>query len=267
MAMKVKKKDESKAPSDDELVGEVEDSEEDGDVKVVVPESGYKLKKGNWAEENPQAVIGLIVGIAVAILGVYYGFQYMESQKVAKSAEMTPAFKTYNMMVKGSLEYEELSKMPNIDPPEETLESEEARWTKIYETSNATLASAGDAEIAQTARLTKAAAAYRLGKFDEAISTYQEALKAAKDPVAKAPIYQGLATAQAAGGKVEEALKSYDELAGLNDKFKKSTQYPRAVLLESSGKKDEAKKIYHDILESDPMHPQKSDIERRLATL
>ena len=269
MAIKVKKKDQSRDSDGIEEADGVDGAEvdEDGPVNVFVPESGYKLKKGNWAEENPQALVGIVVALVLAVLGAYYGMEYVEAQNVKRSAELTPAFNAYNKFVKGSAQLEAIEANPNLEAPKDTLESEEARWTTIYDSASATLKSGGETEIADAARVTKAAAAMRLGKHDEAITLYEAALTKAKTATAKAPLYEGLANAQAAQKKYDDAIATYEQMATLGDDFAKAVKYPRARMLELAGKKDKAKELYHDIIENDPTHPQKTDIERRLATL
>jgi len=151
--------------------------------------------------------------------------------------------------------------------PDDAFESHEAKWTAILESSDATLEKHPGGELARAARLTRGAALMKLGKVDESVSAYEEVLGAAANDTEKIAAHHGLATAYASQEKWDEALAQYDALSELDESLADAMRYHRARLLEKAGKVDEAKKIYHAIIEDEPMHPQKSDIERRLATL
>lgn len=260
MAIKIKKKgsDDSEEPVEESI--------------PEVPEAvgqGYSVgaSSGNWLEENPLIFLGGVVAIVVAVIGVYFGFAYMEQERVEASKSLTPAYTAYDSIVKGTREYEAIEANEELPTPENAFESEEAKWQQILDSSNAALDKHGDSELARAARLTKAAALMKLGKVEEAVAAYEEAKAVAANDSEKVAVHQGLLTAYSDQKKWDEALGQLEALAELDETLAEALRYQHARLLEKSGKVEKAKEIYHAIIENEPMHPQKSDIERRLATL
>lgn len=267
MAIKIKKKDGSADPEAEADVAE--------DVPEGLPALGadadpflkVSWDTASWVEENRQIVVGAILLVLVAIIGGYIGLEYLESQNVEASATLTPAFESYNTLIEGSAEMEAISANPDLDAPEKTYENDKKRWEDVYAAANVALSKHPNAEIATPAKLAKAAAAVKLGKNDEAIELYKEFKGATNDQTLKPIAVQGLATAYAAAEKWDEAIGALDELAGMGESYAGSVQYQKARILERSGKTDQAKELYHKVLDENPGHPDKSDIERRLANM
>ena len=234
-------------------------------------EEGYKVSsasKGSWLEDNPKQVLGGFVAIIAVVMGIYGVFDLMEGNMVAASADLTPAFDSYNTLVKGSPELDAVEKNPDIQAPTTVFETETEKWQNVYDAATKTMSAQAGSEIARTARITKAAAALRLGKDDEALELYTAALsEKSVDDLDRVTLLQGLATAYTAKADYAKALETFDKLGALNEAYAKALKYDKALLLEQAGKVDDAKTLYHEIIESDPTHPKKSDIERRLATL
>ena len=88
-----------------------------------------------------------------------------------------------------------------------------------------------------------------------------------KIPAAENLLKVGLATSLAGEKKYDEAIQIFDEIAASDEESRTSALYEKALLLVKVGKTEEAKKVFHKIIEDDPKTPHKSDVERRLASL
>ncbi|MBA2661831.1 MAG: tetratricopeptide repeat protein [Bradymonadaceae bacterium] len=270
MAIKIKKKSgasqaESVTDADGEVVGpdlSVNFPTEDADAFEAAT-----IKTAVWVEDNRNTVIGGFVAIVLAAIGVFAGVQYVQSSQVTASTSLSQALASYEVLVEGSAELEQIKASEDIKAPTVTFESEQIKWQTIYDQSTATLAEHNSGAIASTAQLTKAAAAFNLGKFDEAITLYSGYVNDPSSKDIKPFAYFGLANSYAAKGEVDKAIAELDKFAGASPDQTALVKYEKARLLERSGKGDDAKKIYHDILETEPESAFRGDIERRLATL
>lgn len=220
----------------------------------------------SWFEQNRGLVLGGIVALVVAVIGVWAALGYMESQKVAASSELSPALWDYETQVEEA-KREAIANDPDLTAPEEEYASEQARWKAIFEKSGSALEAHQQGEIAQSARLTRAAAAVRLGDFDEAVSLYEAYLSGDTDESMLPFVYLGLATAHGAKGNVEDAVANYDKLVEHDESFEGLALYQKAKAFEAAGNTEKAKEIYHEILEAHPQTPYREDIERRLALI
>ena len=138
-------------------------------------------------------------------------------------------------------------------------------WQTIYDKAGETLAGHDGGEIGRSACFTKASAAFKLGKVDESITLYEEAIAGARgESLDFARV--GLASSLAAKGEHDKVLATYDELAK-SENYAAFAKYEKARLLQRAGKSEDAKTLYHEILESHPMTTFRDDIERRLAML
>lgn len=258
MAIKIRKK------------GDPEDGEGDEEAPQQAaaasdPMMGVTARTASWIGRNPAAAVGGIVAILVAVIGVYGGMQYMENQTVKAADSLAPSFVAYAMPIKGTPTFEQLQKAEFNIP--KAHDSYEAKWTASYEAANETLSNSPKSEVAQPARLAKAAAAIRLEKWDEAVTAYEAYLDGKYSGEVEPFVRQGLATAYAGKGDIESARKQLQKLAESDEKYKPLAKYQEAKLLQAEGKVDEAKELYHEIIETNPKTPFKSDIERRLALL
>lgn len=261
MAIKVKKKGDS--PSEPEIVDE---------SKPEVPNvhlGAYSTSSsgGNWVEDNAPKLLAGIVALVVGIMGVYMAMQYVEGQKIEASTTLSPAYKAYAGIVEGTPEFEEIQNNEELPTPSSVFPSEQARWESILESSEAALSKHSGTELERAARLTKAAALQKLGRVDEAIPLYQEVLKDSPKLSEAVATHQGLAAAYSTQEKWTEVHTSLDALAELKPELSSELRYQRARIFEREGNVEEAKELYHAILEDDKAHPQRADIERRLATL
>jgi tetratricopeptide (TPR) repeat protein len=261
MAIKVRKKGSNR----DEDPEKNEDKAPAQDAAAADPFLDATTSTASWIENNRGIALGGVAFVIVAILGGFGVMEYMKGQEVKASAHLSPAFSAYETPIAGSPETQSLSQAGiNID---NTLESPDARWEKVISAANTTIEKKKKGPLAQSARLTKGAASIRLEKWDDAVSAYEAYLANAKEGEIEPFVHQGLATAYAGKGDVESARAQLDKLEKAGENFAEVAKFQEAIILDRAGKVDEAKDMYHGILEANPETPYKSEIERRLALL
>ncbi|MFP4598812.1 MAG: tetratricopeptide repeat protein, partial [Persicimonas sp.] len=188
----------------------------------------------SWIEENRNLVIGGIVAVFVAVIGIWVGFNYVESQEVEASSTLSPALWAYSVPVEGSPEMEAIRENADIEVPDKVYASSQERWQAVYDEASSALEQTSEGEIAQAARLSKAAAAARLDKPDEAVELYQAYLDGDTDEAVLPFAYLGLANAQAAQGATDEAVATFDKLAEHSEDHAALAMYQKATVLEGA---------------------------------
>lgn len=225
------------------------------------------LQGVSWADENRNLVLGGILLVIVAALGVWIYSAYSSSQQVQASQVLSPALWEYETLLTDSPTMDQIKESGIIAPPEHTFASETERWQQVYDVAGKALAEYSSGAIAQSARVTRAAAAMRLQKNDEAIKLYTEYLDGKTSDALVPLAYMGLGSAYAAAGKVDEAAANFDKLGKTNAAWATTANFAKARLFDAAGKKEQARELYHEILEADPETPHRDEIERALALL
>ncbi len=263
MAIKIKKK------GNREEDGSVEAGEAEAaaapDLSTADVFERKSVETAAWVEENRQLVVGGFIAIVLLTFGGYFGLEYLEKQAVSASANLTPAFQAYAKPIDGSPEMEAFAKNWEGEMPE-GFADESAKWQAVYDSAQKTLDSS-DGALALPAKMAKAGAALQLGKTEEAVTIYEGVIGSTKDEGVLAGAYLGLASARTSTKDFDGAIEAYEKLGEIDETIAESLRYKKARLLERKGDIEGAKKLYHEILDDTPMSPNKSDIERRLATL
>lgn len=262
MAIKIKKK----SNREEDVESTEAEASATPDLATADAFERASVETAAWIEDNRGAVLGGFGALIVLAIAGYFGLQYLESQAVAASSNLTPAFEAYAKPVEGSPELESFQKNWEGEMPE-TFESSEKKWQAVYDSASSTLESHSDSPLGTSAKMAKAGAALELGKTEESVKLYEEIVGSTKDSGVLAGAYLGLAGARTATGDLDGALAAYDELASIDDSIAESVRYKKARLLERKGDVEKAKELYHQILDENPSTPNKTDIERRLATL
>lgn len=118
----------------------------------------------------------------------------------------------------------------------------------------------GDAYLGSAAKQTDPAEKTR--RYTEAIGDYQKALDLKQKAIAAAPkpddsktlaaYYNNLAQAQSRTGKVDDAVKSYDQAAQLNPPGAAQYYYNQGAVLTNAGRADEAIAAFDKSIATDP---------------
>lgn len=265
MAIKVRKRREDDEPPEDEENGEPEATEaqlEDEDPFVA-----GSMRTLQWLSEHPNVIVGFLIAIAVAGAAVYGGLNYMRSQAVAASSGVSGALTAVQTPVDGSPEMQALTSSDRAASPKTTFESDKERWTAVFDRAGKTLDNYADSQAAQAARITQAAAAIRLEKYDKAIELYQAYLDADAGKDKLPTVHYGRAVALAEKGQYDKAMKALDALMNLDDSYKSFARYHKGMFMEEAGNPKKAKNFYDKVLDNNPQTPYKSAIERRRALL
>lgn len=244
-----------------------------GDIAVAIPEherdafQEASVQAAAWIEENRPAAMGIFFAILLVPFGVYAAVHFSNQSEIEASKEVSESIRMYQYPIEGSPEMQVIEQNDKIKKPETVYPTRDAKWEAIYKEADGALAKHSQGDLSVAAKYAKAGAAYNLGKYDEAIPLYEEVLADARGESLHVFARLGLAMAQAGKGDVDAALSNFDELAASNEELAGLALYHKGRVLESAGKTEEAKKAYHELLESEPETTYKSDVERRLAIL
>jgi len=119
----------------------------------------------------------------------------------------------------------------------------------------------GDAYVASAPKQTDAAEKNR--RYGEAVTDYQKAIELKQkgmqsgtpkpdDPKTLAAYYNNLAQAQAKSGKIDEAIKSYEQAAQHNPTGAAQYYYNEGAVMTNAGKVDEANAAFDKSIAADP---------------
>lgn len=263
MAIKVRKRREDGEPPEDE---------EETDEAAVEPTDHDPFMRGSmrtisWFAENQNLVVVALFALVLAGVGIYVGTRYMRQQAVSASKGVSQALLTVEAPVEGSQAYQTMTSSENAAAPDDTYPSEEKKWNAVYKSAGKTLDKKPGGRIAQIARATRAAAAIRIGKPDEAIELYTAYLDNKQSAISAPFVHYGLAVARADKENYQKALKALDGMIEADDNYESLALYHKGLFMERAGKIDKAKEFYNKVLETNPETPYKSNIERRLALL
>jgi tetratricopeptide (TPR) repeat protein len=269
MSIKIKNK---KRREDDESSSDVDGV--DGAVQEpgqddLVPGVSRKLtgkSESRFEAAAPWIVGGTVIGGVVFII-VYGVMSFLEMRAVEDSTQLTPAYSAYYRVVKDSPEMIAIRGDQKIEMPKDLFDSTEQQWTEIESVARAVSDAEAGSDIAMASDLLQAAANLKLGKFAESAALYRELLSSNAAPGGASILRVGLAAALAGEKKYDEAIQVYDDIAAADPEYASAVRYEKALLLEASGKKEDAKKLLHELVEDDPKNPNMSDVERRIARL
>jgi len=122
---------------------------------------------------------------------------------------------------------------------------------------------------AVTAALPLADALYRLGDYDQALVAYSEFLKKARedDPL-RAAALEGEGYTYEAKGQLDQALSSFDQLSKMKSEFLAGMgTFHRGRILALQGKKDEAAKVFAELVAAHPSSAAARMAQERIAVL
>jgi len=266
MAIKVRKRgDDDDSPEDD---GEQPEEQPD----TVAPSGSdpflrNSMRTLSWLADNQMLVLTAL-GIAVVLgIGAYVGSNYMRQQSVEASKGVSSALRAFEVPVEGSTKLAGMESVENAASPGKTYGSEKEKWQNVYERSGKTLSNYEEARAAQMARITRASAALRLGKSEEAVELYRSFLDGEGTEKMAPFVYYGLAVALADNGEYDEAVDTLDQMIEADDSYESFALYHKGLFAEEAGKTDRAKELYNKALDTDSETRYETDIKRRLALL
>lgn len=266
MAIKIKHKAKKKHEAS---VSDSEEVELEQEEDLPLEPDGFQqaaVESAAWVSSNRTTfVIGSLVIVAL-VVAAFVLFHTLESRKVEISDQLNPVFEATSRLIKGTPDYETVEQsQPGFDI--RTFASRDEQQNAILATSQQVVEKTAGEPIEVAARLAEGAALMNLNKPDEALANYQVVVERSVDPYLTAMAHYGIAQAYAAKGSFNEAVDSLNSVEKDDPAVVKGLRYTKAKWLEAAGKTDEAKTLYHQILDENAAGTYKSDIERRLATL
>ena len=259
-------------PNDPTILPAEDDQAELGDLVVNIPEherdafQEVSHKAANWVDDNRPMALALFVAALCVPLAIFGGYYALQQGEVEDQIVVSQAIELASTPVEGSPELQLFEQNEDFQKPEGVFASRQAKWEAVYAQASKALTEHSSGDLAIAARYAKAGAAYQLGKYDEAIELYNALLKDGSGPLA--PFSRlNLALAQAGKGQTDQAVTLLDALGTEDESYRALAIYHKGRVLEAAGKKEEAKKIYHELLEVDPDTTYKADVERRIAIL
>jgi tetratricopeptide (TPR) repeat protein len=262
MAIKVKKRN-----SDNEDDDNQEDSAPAGGA-ASDPFVSTVMKGAVWLRENTNLAVAGLLGIILLGGGGYAVYAQMSAQAVEASTTLSQGINQYHFPVKGSSTYEAFQQSERIDVPDTVFDSESKKYEAVMSGADKTLKNYESGGVVQAARLSKAASALQLEKFDKAAESYKSYVdnlsKKASPP--EAPFaFLGMGLAHAGAENFDKAVDAFEKAAKKDDTIAPLAKYHKGKALQQGGKIEKAKEVYHGILDNHPDFEFKSDIQRRLA--
>ena len=213
--------------------------------------------------------IAAVVAVGVVLVGAAVFNVWDQSHRVTVSEGLAKAQKIANA--------ELLSDATNS--PDDASKSDVPRFKTAEERNSAVLKeldaylAAGSAPrgLLNEARLMRGATLLGLGRADDAIKAYEDALGNKLDARLRFLAHEGIGYAYEAKGDVDKALGAFAQLASDASEFQNFYQdralYHRARLTAAKGDKSGAVTIYKQILDKAPDSSLKTEITDRLAVI
>jgi tetratricopeptide (TPR) repeat protein len=156
--------------------------------------------------------------------------------------------------------------LPGVAGPFYATDAE--RQKAVVAEADRTLAEYPSSAAGRLALLMKGDAQFRLGEADAAIATYQKYLsEAPSDASLRFGALEGIALAQEAKGKLDDAAAAWERVAREAKPFADRADLERARVLAAAGKADEARKLLEGFAERHKGSTLASEASGRLARL
>jgi tetratricopeptide (TPR) repeat protein len=227
-------------------------------------------KAGTWmAPRRKPLLMGLAALLGVLVVG--WGAQVLLASRAERAS--TAFARIHQIATAPLLPATGDAKTEKTDPALDDglphFKTERERTEAALKEANAYLASHGG-QLREEAMLLKARYLVALGRGDEAVPVYTE-LQGSLDDRLRFLAQEGLGYAQETAGQLDKAIAVF---GGLADQAKSAGNFMRdralfnkARLLEQKGAKQDAQKVYREILSEVPTSNLKTEINERLAIL
>lgn len=284
MPRKIKKR--SKKNNEEELEEQVEvvdaDSDEEeladevanfGDIVVDIPEyerdafEELSANAATWVESNRPQALSMLVLVLLIPFGIFAFVNYRDVQADAASKDAAQPLVAYQYPVEGEPILKVFEQDDKIKKPKTIYPDMDTKWNAVYKAADDADKAHGGDSLGISVKFSKAAAAYHLGKFEEAVTLYEKVLADKQSEPLHVFATLGLAMSQAGKGDTDNAVATFDSLGKMGDEYAPFALYHKGRVLETAGKTADAKDAYHKLLELDANTAYKADVERRIATL
>jgi len=269
-------KDERKRLEEEKRQKEIEEAERifgRPQVEPALPQNVERVAGTftHFLQDNKERIVLGVLG-ALLLAGAALGVQRMlKAGSVEQAEKLTAAL--------------EIATAP-IDPDDADgktddgkplFKSEQARSEKALAALSGVVSEGKDKPAGRWAQLASAASELSLGKIDEARAHFQSVYDASgEEPELAGRALEGVAIAQEAAGKQDEALKSFEKLRTVSGQKELADYHVARIKLQKGdqeGGKELLKALYEQFMKpttGEPVQPHaylKSEVELRLAEL
>lgn len=224
------------------------------------------VKAETWISERQNLVLGVVIG-AFVVAVIIAGMSHLRGNRIAAAAwTLGDALKLLERPVDTAP-----SAAPSDSATPPPFKSQQEKDEAIIAAAEKVRAEYGSTPAARTAALAAGHAQLRLGKHQEALSSFEAFLASAepKDPL-RAAALEGIGYAHETKGDLELALTAYDRLAReapAGDFLKGMGLYHRGRVLIAQGKKEEAAKQLAEVSAAAPDSAAARSAKELLASL
>jgi tetratricopeptide (TPR) repeat protein len=219
-------------------------------------------------------VIATVVSTVVALAAGWGVVSYRNAQ----AAKATEALARIERIASADLLPEKPAENAKAEKPEKVDEdsvprfkTEQERLEAAIKEADAFVATFGGEGLGRKAVFGKAGRLLALGKSADAAAIYGTLAANEPNPELRAMEQEGAAAASEAGGKLDDALRSYSALADESQRtgsfYLDRALFAKARILEKQGKGKDAEQVLRDILTKVPKTSLRSQIDDRLAVL
>ena len=204
----------------------------------------------SWLQERQKTLAVLAAVVAVASVAALLA-SYLSGKAESQAAQMFgAALKLLSRPVQSSStpnegDQDDEQPFPSQRAKDEAVVQELSKLRTLHPKTRA----------ARSAAVALGGAAYRLGKYDQALNAFEDFLKAVPqtDPL-RAEALEGEGYVFEAKGQLEQALLTYDQMAGVTkgEFMTGMGLYHRARILVQQGKKEDAAKAFVELKSTYP---------------
>lgn len=229
---------------------------------------------------NRRKVIATVVSTALALAAGWGVVSYRNAQAAKAtealaridriaSADLLPEKSAENAKAEKPAKPEKQEKIDEDSVPR--FKTEQERLEAAIREADAFVATFGGEGLGRKALFGKAGRLLALGKSADAAAIYGTLAANEPNPELRAMEQEGAAAASEAGGKLDDALRSYSALADESQRtgsfYLDRALFAKARILEKQGKGKDAEQVLRDILTKVPKTSLRSQIDDRLAVL
>lgn len=211
--------------------------------------------------------IGVALGTAIVIVFVVWGISaHREKRRELASELFGRAIRIYDADLitdtNPQKNTDDVDPIPRFKTEKERADAALAQLKELDQ-------KVGWSHVAHDGRMLRAGIYYDQGRYEDAAREYQHYLEhAPHDAAATAVAREGAGLSEEALGKLDEALKHYQELEPKTGNFYRDRAlYDQARVYARKGDKKKAGSLYREILEKMPDSALKDDVQSRLSAL
>jgi len=225
-------------------------------------------------------VIATVASAAVALAAGWGAVAYRNAQ----AAKATVAFARIDSIASAELlpekapdnakaaKQEQQDKQEKVDEDHvPRFKTEQERLEAAIKEADAFVAAFGSEGLGRRALFGKASRLLALGKAADAVAIYSTLAASEANPELRAMEQEGVAAANEAAGKLDDALRAYSALADESQRngsfYLDRALFAKARILEKQGKAKDAEQALRDILTKVPKTSLRPQIDDRLAVL